>query len=227
MNYVIAILIAIICICLSYITLDQELTNKLLIFNLVSAEKIKGTKKIDHSVRVIVSCVIGVISFGVVLKIFEDVSDWINICKMILSLICLLGAAGVDFREHRIPNIFPLIMVVGGMACLGLGIAFSQEGAISYIVSSVMATIGCAICLTVASILTKQGIGLGDIKLLCSLALVGGVYVFCGTLFFSVIFSSIAAIILLARKKKSMKEAIPFGPFIWAGYIVTVVMTIY
>ena len=140
---------------------------------------------------------------------------------MIMALLCMMGAACFDYREYRIPNIFPLVMA-GGAAVLLLTALFSgMSGAMAYITTGVVAAIGCAIVLVVASALTKQGIGAGDIKLISALALLTGVYCIIGTLFFGVVACSLYAIVALVMKKKKTSSSVPFGPFLLFGYITT------
>ena len=164
---------------------------------------------------------IGIISFAASWQIMTKVSGWLNIAKMLTALFCLNGAACVDYREHRIPNIFPLILALGGIIFLVVGYLMGQEGAIAYVVSSAFGAAGCTLALTIAAFLTKNGIGAGDIKLLGALALMGGVYTISGTLFFSVLLCTFVSVMLLVARKKDFHGSVPFGPFVLAGYILT------
>ena len=142
-------------------------------------------------------------------------------------MVCLTVAACVDLREHRIPNVVPLTMTVFAVISLTIGFLTDQQGYLSYIFSSVVSSVVVAILMLVASILTKKGIGMGDIKLLSALALLGGVYTICGTLFFGITLCAVAALVLLALKKKTVKEGLPFAPFVLLGYFITIAMSIY
>ena len=108
--------------------------------------------------------------------------------------------------------------------CLSIGYFSSQEGATAYIFSSVFASIAVAIFMIVASLLTRQGIGMGDIKLLTALALLGGVNTIGWTLIFGVAVCAVAAVFFLITKKKTVRGTMPFGPFILIGYIITIIL---
>lgn len=227
MMYLIGIVVALICSVLTYINLYEKISDKIKILNIHKDKDSNFVKPISKAKCYILSSIVFVVSFAAYVSIFVNVNDILNIVKMNIALVCLSGAAAIDYREHRIPNIYPLIIAVCGIICLSIGYFTSQGDAMAYIVSSVIATIGVAICLSLAMVLTKKGIGLGDIKLLCSLALIGGVYTTCGTIFFAMTTCAILAVILLVTKKKNIQSSLPFGPFIFAGYLMTIFISIY
>lgn len=225
MGYLIGFIVALISATLTYINLDEKISGKIKILN---KHKDNCPEITISKMRIyILTGIIFIASFAACISIFMNVSDILNIVKMNISLVCLTGAAAMDYREHRIPNIYPLILAICSIVCLGIGYFSNQAGATSYIVSSVIATVGVAICLLLAKVLTKQGIGLGDIKLLCALALMGGVYAICGTIFFAMTVCAVLAVVLLATRKKNMQSSLPFGPFILMGYLITIFVSIY
>lgn len=227
MKYVVGIVVALICAALTYINLDENLSSKIKILNKHKDKDSCPEIMVSKTKIYILTGIVFLSSIATCISIFQNVSETLNIVKMNIALVCLTGAAAMDYREHRIPNIYPLVLAVSGVICLGIGYFSNQAGANAYIVSSVIATVGVAVCLLLAMVLTKQGIGLGDIKLLCALALMGGVYTTCGTIFFAMTACAILAVILLVTKKKNMQSALPFGPFIFAGYLVTIFASIY
>lgn len=221
MNYLVAAIVALIAAALSYIALDQQTANKIKFLAAADKEENYESKNLSKTVIWIATTVLAVVSFLSALKIMDKVSDPINISKMLLILVCMVGAAGFDFREHRIPNFFPLVMAAGAVILLALGVILKQPGAVSYITTGAIAAVGCGVILLVASFLTKQGIGFGDIKLISAMALLSGIYALMGTLFFGVIACSIYAIVVLLLKKKKASSGVPFGPFLLFGYILT------
>lgn len=221
MKIIISILISILCFLISYCALEKEKADKFKTFKAKRPDEFQG-KTFSVKQVYILSGLISIISFVVAMKIFHDVKDVLNIIKMIFLLVCITGAAAFDFRERRIPNIFPAVLSISAIVLLVIGFLTGQDGAMSYTISSVFGALGCAICLILANYLSKQGIGLGDIKLLCSIALVGGVNILCGTLFFSILPCCFVSIAMLVSKKKKINESIPFGPFIYIGMIITI-----
>lgn len=226
MKYIVALLTAIVCGLLSYTTLDKSIADRIKVFHIARTDEYES-KVISKRKMLILSMLITIVSLAVALKLTTHIRDIINITKMLIVLVCLVGAGCNDYREHRIPNIFPMVLAISGIFLLSLGAITGQEGAMSYVITSAYATIGVACCMCVASLLSKGGVGIGDIKLLSALAIIGGVYTVCGTLFFSVILCALLAIALLVSKKKTLKSSLPFGPFMFMGYVISIFVSIY
>lgn len=225
MKYIIVMVIAFISAIVSYTTLDKKIANKLKIYHILKSQE--EDNYCSTTQIYILLMVIFLLNLLASMMILKNVDNNINIIKMLITLICITGAATNDYREKRIPNIFPISLAIIGIVCLIIGCISKQQGATSYLISSLFATIMVAICMTIAYILTKQGIGLGDIKLLCALALIGGVYTVGGTIFFGMIICTLISIGLLITKRKTMKDGIPFGPFIYLGYLITIYTSMY
>lgn len=227
MNYVVSIFVAVACFALSNIALNKETIQKCQLLRTHNSEIIIEGKRFKPKQILILSILLMICAAITMWRLMIGTQNVINIIKLSIALLCLVGSGCVDFIEHRIPNLFPLVMAVGAILLLTLGCLTGQEGALAYIVSSVFSAAVSAACLTVASLLSRHGIGAGDIKLIAALALMGGVYVICGTLFFAMAVCAITSIILLATKKKTIKQSVPFGPFVLIGYMITICMSMF
>ena len=159
--------------------------------------------------------------------ILNSTDDVINIVKLLVSMTLLSCGAFMDIKEHRIPNIFPGIMAAVNILLLVVGFLTRQNGIMSYIASAVISTVCIVAFMSIASFLTRGGIGLGDIKLLGAMSLIGDVYLMCGTLFFSALLSAILGIALILIKRKTIKEGFPFAPFVLAGFLICLYLKIY
>lgn len=202
--------------------LSKELCDKIKIFNFLSSSDDNFTSKdISFNQRVVISVVVGCLCGAASFFSFSDSIGIINNIKTTITMICLLCAAGIDYREHRIPNIIPLVLSVSAIILLFSGYIFNVQGAMSYVISSIFAFVAVVLFMFIASLLSKHGIGMGDIKLLGAFALMCGVPGVCSTLFVAMIACGIAALVLLLLKKTTVKGSLPFAPFIFLGYIVT------
>ncbi len=139
--------------------------------------------------------------------------------RLLSAFICLTGAACNDGREKRIPNIFPLILTLVSLGAHIGALLYGIDGAATEFFGSAAAAVATGVCLALTSFLTKQGIGTGDIKLLCALALECGVFLYCRALFFGMVYVAFAAAVLLLTKKKKMSDNLPFAPFIYLGFV--------
>lgn len=217
MNYVLSVGMACLCAGLGYAMLRHDIFCRVRFLG--ASEEVNP---VGRRLRIALVCGFFAVGFVSTFSILRRVSETINIAKMLIALLCLSGSACVDYREHRIPNLFPVVMALSGMILLAIGYLTKQPGAVSYIVSSAMSAGGCVLFLTVASFLSKGGIGAGDIKLLGALGLLCGVYTICETAFLSVLLCALVSVVLLLMKKKTLKGALPFGPFILLGFAVSV-----
>jgi leader peptidase (prepilin peptidase) / N-methyltransferase len=78
-----------------------------------------------------------------------------------------------------------------------------------------------AIAILGSAVFKKEAMGIGDVKLAAFVGLFIGAYVVMA-LFIGFFIGSIVSIALIAAKKVSKKDSVPFGPFLGVGAIVTV-----
>lgn len=132
----------------------------------------------------------------------------------IILISCLMISTFTDLEHQMIPDkvIFPTIV-----AGLMLNILFRRENLISFILGSVL---GGGIILLIV-ILSRGGMGGGDIKLFAAVGMFLGVRLTILAMLLSFIFGSLVGLILIMLKLKNMRDAIPFGPFIALASIVS------
>lgn len=146
--------------------------------------------------------------------------------KITLTYVAVLLAAAVDYKTHLVPN---------GVVFSAFAIRFllylieyfaSPEEFPQLVLSSFLGFCFCFGILLIISMLTKGGLGFGDVKLMSLIGLACGISWAFGTLFYSVLISFFAALFLLLTKKKTRKQAMPFGPFIYMGYVLTLLFAV-
>lgn len=146
----------------------------------------------------------------ILFRIYEGVFCVDFFRNVILNALCS-AVFFIDFKLHIIPNILNLIAFILGCICL----FFDKFWFKDFIIA---AMIGLAFFLIIIIfsklVLKKDGMGLGDAKFMCVVGLLSGIVNTIGTIFFSFIFGSIGALILLISKKKVMGQEIAFGPYI-------------
>lgn len=227
MNISISILTAAICFGVAYAVFDNQISGKLRILRPANQEEAVEQKYFGRRKSLLMAMLTAVAAGVGCFFLFEGTGDIIHILKLLLALICLVGSGCMDYKEHRIPNIFSLVLAVSNVFWLAVGYFTEQDGALSFILCAVYSTVGVVVLFTAASFLTHGGIGAGDIKLLAALALAGDIYLLCGTLFFAVVLCALAGIVLLIRKKKTTKDGVPLGPFLLAGYLISLYIQLF
>jgi leader peptidase (prepilin peptidase)/N-methyltransferase len=143
------------------------------------------------------------------------------------TFICMLvGLTFIDLDHYIIPDEFSIYAVpVGILGALGVGLL--EPGlAPSWSQSLVGALVGGGFLLAVAGIYwlirREEGIGLGDVKLLAMIGAFLGAFpaLFLVMLLASII-GSIVGIAHIVLQGRGLRTAIPFGPFLALGALIT------
>lgn len=127
-------------------------------------------------------------------------------------------AALTDVKRNRIPN----TLIAAGLISRGViyipEFILARDFFAGILKNDVLGfAIGFVMLFTVA-VITKGGIGYGDVKLFGVIGLMmgsGGVF---AVLFLSLLFSSICSVFMMITKKKTLKSSLPMAPFIYMGF---------
>jgi leader peptidase (prepilin peptidase)/N-methyltransferase len=132
----------------------------------------------------------------------------------------LLGVAlgAVDLVHHRLPDALTLPAIPVTAAVIA-GVELTRPGTGSLLTAAVVAVIGTGLFWGLSA-LAPRAMGLGDVKLLPSLALMTG-YLSVATALLAVVIAfvlgALVALVGLAVRRLSLTSAIPFGPCLLAG----------
>ena len=222
MNYIICVAAAVGSFFLAWRTLDLKTVRSSRLLRSRHPEDEEMGKQLGPQQILALALLLTLADTVTVWRLFLTVHDPLNLLKLSLALVILTGCACVDGVEHRIPNFLSGTLALSALALLAAGFLTGQTGAFGYLQSSLFAAAVTAACLVVGAVLSHQGIGAGDIKLLAALGLMGGVTIVGGTIFFFLLPCALVSAGLLITKKKTMREAIPFGPFLLIGYMLTI-----
>lgn len=188
-------------------------------------EIFKSIKK-SLSVNIYSACMVLIL---IVLSVVLESLYKSNILTWNIKLIVLAGlmfpAAYIDYKEHIIPN---LIIIVGIIIRMVIWLVefFTNTSRFWIILKGDI--IACVIVIAfflICSFIVKNGIGMGDIKLMGLMALYQGMTGIMSSLFFSMLIAFIIAIVLLIVHRKTRKDTIPFAPSVLLGTICAIAMT--
>lgn len=141
-----------------------------------------------------------------------------------VTALMLLPAMLVDHRAHRIPNGIVLGGLAGGAVLLGLEYIFQRETAGKSLVAGLVGGAFCLVLLYIMARITKEGIGMGDVKLVSAVGWLLGLSSALITLFLALVLCALTAVVLLLSKRRGRNDAIPFGPFLYVGYIIMMLL---
>lgn len=161
----------------------------------------------------------------------ED-SGYISITlRIVAALAGLTGAAVCDWREKKIPNLFPFVLLIASVVACVLDQFIRQDAGLEIFVGSMLS--GGLIFLLLLLfrgfchlILHQAGIGWGDIKLLAALGCLAGLNITISTLLLGEFAAMVGSIALLVTHKVGIKDGIAFAPFIYTGFFITVCLGI-
>ena len=137
---------------------------------------------------------------------------------MLVALL-LIPVMIIDWYEHRIPNKLVLAMIGVGIIMSAFEFNLCRESVISTLLIRFLGLICCMVLFYVMSRLTRDGMGMGDVKLIAALGWTLGFSTTMTVILFALIFCTIFAVILILEKKKHKSDHLPFGPFVFWGYI--------
>lgn len=135
------------------------------------------------------------------------------------ALLFLLCAAFFDYRTHLIPNFLIIVMLLSGAVLLGAVFLLDRSAFAPTILSAAGGLIFCFPVFCFLSILTRNGLGMGDVKLISAMAWLLGLTVTLLSVLFGLVLCSLIAIGLMLMKRKSKTDLLPFGPFLFGGYL--------
>lgn len=146
-----------------------------------------------------------------------------NFAKLFVVFVITAACALIDFKKRIIPN---KIVITGLIfrAAVYIGEIILCRDLIKDIALNDLIGFGIGFgILFVAGLLSKGAIGFGDAKLFAVIGLCAGSLCTFGTLLFSLFCSAIVGIVLLI-KYRDKKRAFPFGPSIFIGYTLVLLM---
>lgn len=149
---------------------------------------------------------------------------WEDICKYMLIAMVLLVVMIIDWELHIIPNI-----VVGGLFFIGfifliVDFFVSRENFTSTILIKVASLAFCMVLFYALARLTKDGIGMGDVKIIATMAWILGLFTTLMVVLFALLICAGVSVVLLVRKRKDKNDTVPFGPFLFLGYILMLLL---
>lgn len=147
-------------------------------------------------------------------------TDYIYIYRCLLVALVLLCVFIIDRKTHRIPNFTVLaIFAVGAVELAASAIIYGKDVFMQSLIGSAVGLMVCLVSFYIMARLTKNGIGMGDVKLISTLGWTIGLSATLFTVLLALLICAATAAVLLIRKKKNKNDTLAFGPFVFFGYI--------
>lgn len=144
--------------------------------------------------------------------------------KIISLIMMLLPIAAVDLRDHVIPN----RLLIGGLVLrlFFYIIEVKTEGLkiLEILKTDIIGALIISGFFLVCMFVTRNGIGMGDVKLLVLMGLYQGLWGVMVSVFTSLIVSFVISVVLLITRRKGRKDSIAFGPSIFIGTFIGIIL---
>lgn len=142
--------------------------------------------------------------------------------KVIICTELLMSAAVIDALVKKIPNLLSLTVFAFGIISLAVELFVASNNFKLAFLSCIVGLGGSFIILLLISLITHGGLGMGDVKLISAFGFCMGVASVVYSLTAGSVVCLIAAVVLLAAHKKKMKDELPFAPFFFIGFVISI-----
>lgn len=147
--------------------------------------------------------------------------NWMTLIKICLTYLLISGIGLIDYKFHIIPNKLLFYAILLRLFILIIEYYYNSDQFMEVVLECIGgALIGFGI-LFLTHLLSKGGIGMGDVKLFGVIGFIIGLRGTYNTLFYSLIFLVLYSCIGMMKKELTRKSMIPFGPFVYLGYLIT------
>ena len=142
--------------------------------------------------------------------------DLIFYCS-IISILVIISV--IDYYTQTIPDSLVLVLLI--ISIIHKITLYLLYGTSPQILNSSLGLLISGGLFLLVAIISKGGMGGGDIKLIAVLGFILGFRRIFLNIFISFVIGAIISIFLLAFKVKNRKDPIPFGPFLCIAFVIT------
>lgn len=150
---------------------------------------------------------------------------YIQCLRNALVLGWLLVIACVDGREQKIPRTLTNAGWIGWLLLCLTAVINGAEWKAVLLFSAGGFLLGGGV-LFICRLVSKGGMGMGDVRLFAVLGVLYGMNYTFSILFFTVVLMSVFGLAAILMRKKGMKSLLPMGPFAVVSYVICIILGI-
>ena len=147
-------------------------------------------------------------------------NDWITTARAVVLIAFGYVAAYTDFRTRKVSNKLVLMMLIAWLVLMAAYVIYDIGAAFELLVPSLIGGAAGGGFFLAMYLISRKGIGGGDIKLIAVMGLLLTFSKLMPMLFISSLLTALVAGGLLLTKRATMKTEIPLVPFLYAGVLV-------
>lgn len=141
----------------------------------------------------------------------------IKIAEIIYILTELIFIAKLDYKEKIIKNQSVLRILYFGILFLVLRVIFYKTPIFGEVFEAILGLLFAGGLFFFAKLISKNSIGMGDVKIMLSMGFFFGLYSIIAVLILTLIIMSMHNIIRLILKKANLREEVAFAPYLLVG----------
>ena len=142
----------------------------------------------------------------------------------LLTAILLTGLAVItvtDWKKQLISNKTILLLLALWVVITGSNIIVNLDSGVALLFRSLGGALISGIIFGLCYLLSRGGMGAGDVKLAFTMGLYLTGERIMGAIFYGTILCCIFSVVQLFRKKLTLKNGVPMAPFLYAGTVLT------
>lgn len=179
-----------------------------------SLKQILKTKKISCTVFLAVYIAISLL---IVFTYFYKENLFFSSLKYLIFEYALFLTAAIDFKQKKIPNSLILFIMAERIIFFIPEFIIYPDEIISLLISSFTGMFVCGMIMLICRVISRKGIGAGDVKLFAAAGFMTNLYGAVNILFYSLFIASLVSIFLLLFKRAKANSTVPMAPFIFFG----------
>lgn len=189
-------------------------------------EETDTSSKCSRSAKIyVLICVITNIAIMLLILFYYKQNSAVLVLKRIALLSIMWPLGYIDYKTYRIPNRFIVLGIAYRVIILLVELFFRDEYLLGTLLSEGVSAIALLVASILCSLLVKNSIGFGDIKLFIVMGILLGLESIWSAVFVSLIITFVVSLVLLASRKKTRKDSIPFAPLLMMGTYISIILT--
>lgn len=155
------------------------------------------------------------------------INDKIDLLKVFIVILGCGIAMVWDVVKKIIPNRLIISMIVIRIIILCFEIVFRNDIIRQIVIKSAIGMVVTFLILMIFSLISKGGLGMGDVKLISVIGFYCGIYLVINSLMISLLLCTVISVISIIMKKRKLKDKIAFGPYIFIGVILSILLGVF
>lgn len=152
--------------------------------------------------------------------------DFIGLYKYLIVITIIFVAVCIDVKKQIIPNMLCIILLIVVALFDCYQILLQIDNAKAFALSFLIGGGAAFIIFFISMLISRGGIGAGDVKLITIIGLCVGSTNILNVIFYTLLASFVYSIVMLILRKVKLKDFIAMAPFIYIGMLANFIINL-